>query len=173
MLDTTLNARVQAFLDKFEAALVAGDLDSAVGMFASECYWRDLVAFTWNIKTMEGRDSIRDMLENRLAEVKPHHWRIATGEEATENGGLLEAWITFETQVARGFGHIRIKDGAIWTLLTTMVELKGHEEKAGFTRPLGARHGINAGAKTWKELRDEETEQLGVKTQPYVLIIGG
>jgi hypothetical protein len=44
-----------------------------------------------------------------------------------------------------------------------MVELKGHEEKAGFTRPLGARHGVNPGAKTWKELRDEETEQLGLK----------
>jgi putative flavoprotein involved in K+ transport len=38
MLDTTLNARVQVFLDKFEAALVAGDLDAAVAMFAPECY---------------------------------------------------------------------------------------------------------------------------------------
>ena len=55
MLDTTLNARIQVFLDKFDAALAAGDIDAAVGMFAPECYWRDLVAFTWNIKTMEGR----------------------------------------------------------------------------------------------------------------------
>jgi putative flavoprotein involved in K+ transport len=54
-----------------------------------------------------------------------------------------------------------------------MVELKGHEEKAGFTRPLGARHGVNPGAKTWKELRDEETGQLGLESQPYTLIIGG
>ena len=52
MLDTTLNARIQAFLDQFDAALAAGDIDAAVGMFAPECYWRDLVAFTWNIKTM-------------------------------------------------------------------------------------------------------------------------
>ena len=29
MLDTTPNTRVQAFLDKFEAALAAGDLDAA------------------------------------------------------------------------------------------------------------------------------------------------
>ena len=34
MLDTTLNARVQAFLDKFEAALVEGDLNAVVGIFA-------------------------------------------------------------------------------------------------------------------------------------------
>ena len=75
MLDTTLNARVQVFLDKFEAALVAGDLDAAVGMFASECYWRDLVAFTWNIKTMEDRDQIRDMLAHCLSRVKPRNPR--------------------------------------------------------------------------------------------------
>ena len=90
MLDTTLDARVQAFLDKFEAALVAGDLDAAVGMFAPECYWRDLVAFTWNIKTMEGRDQVRDMLSPCLARVKPRNWKIAEGETATEAGGVTE-----------------------------------------------------------------------------------
>ena len=145
----------------------------AVAMFGVESYWRDLVAFTWNIKTMEGRDQVRDMLTHRLKQVKPRDWRVAEGEVATEADGILESWISFETEIARGYGLIRIKDGAIWTLLTTMAELKGHEEKAGFTRPLGARHGVNPGAKTWKELRDEEAEKLGYETQPYVLIVGG
>ena len=36
MLDTTLNTRVQVFLDQFEAALAAGDLDATVAMFAPE-----------------------------------------------------------------------------------------------------------------------------------------
>ncbi len=173
MLDTTPGARLQAFLAKFEAALAAGEVDAAVGMFGGECYWRDLVAFTWNIKTMEGRDEVRDMLAHCLERVKPRDWRIAEGETATEAGGVLESWISFETEIARGYGLIRVKDGLIWTLLTTMVELKGHEEKAGFTRSLGARHGANPGAKTWKELRDEETEKLGYEQQPYVVIIGG
>ena len=173
MLDTTLNARVQILLDKLETALAAGDLDAAVAMFAQDSYWRDLVAFTWNIKTMEGRDQVRDMLSACLAHAKPRNWKIAEGESATEGGGVTECWISFETEIARGYGLIRLQNGQIWTLLTTMVELKGHEERAGFTRPLGARHGVNPGAKTWKELRDEETEQLGIRTQPYVLVIGG
>src|SRR6476469_3413358 len=116
MLDTTLNARVQVFLDKFEAALSAGDLDDAVGMFAPECYWRDLVAFTWNIKTLEGRDQIRDMLAHCLAYVKPRNWKTVEGEAPTEAGGVTEAWISFETEVARGYGLIRLQNGQIWTL---------------------------------------------------------
>ena len=58
MLDTAPNARIAAFLGKFDGALAAGDVDAAVKMFGEESYWRDLVAFTWNIKTMEGRDQI-------------------------------------------------------------------------------------------------------------------
>jgi putative flavoprotein involved in K+ transport len=173
MLDTAPNARVTAFLGKFDGALAAGNIAAAVDMFGVESYWRDLIAFTWNIKTMEGRDQIRDMLTDCLKRVKPRDWRVAEGEVATETDGILESWISFETDIARGYGLIRIKEGAIWTLLTTMVELKGHEEKEGFTRALGAKHGVNPGAKTWKELRDEEVEKLGYETQPYVLIIGG
>src|SRR5690242_13950538 len=173
MLDTTLDGRIQAYLDQFDAALAAGDLDAAVAMFAADCYWRDLVAFTWNIKTMEGRDQVREMLNACLARTKPRKWKIAEGESASEANGVTECWISFETETARGYGLMRLQNGQIWTLLTTMAELKGHEEKAGYSRPLGARHGVNPGAKTWKELRDEETEQLGLKTQPYALIIGG
>ena len=173
MLDKTPTARVQAFLDRFGGALEAGRIDEAVSMFAEECYWRDLVTFTWNIKTVEGRSEVRDMLEAQLAATKPTAWQVAEGEEASEADGVTQAWITFETDVARGYGLIRLKDGLIWTLLTTMVELKGHEEKAGFSRPLGARHGVNPGAKTWKEEREEEAATLGYTKQPYVVIIGG
>jgi putative flavoprotein involved in K+ transport len=173
MLDKTPTARVQAFLDKFGAALEAGRIEETVAMFAEECYWRDLVCFTWNIKTVEGRDQVGDMLQSQLKLVKPTNWQIASGEDATETDGVTESWISFETDVARGYGLIRLKQGLIWTLLTTMVELKGHEENAGFTRPLGAKHGRNLGAKTWKEEREEETRTLGYEKQPYVVIIGG
>ncbi|SON55693.1 4-hydroxyacetophenone monooxygenase [Hartmannibacter diazotrophicus] len=173
MLDKTPTARMETFLGRFEEALTAGKIDAAVEMFAAECYWRDLVTFTWNIKTVEGKDEVRDMLTHCLATAKPRNWHVAEGESATESDGLMEAWISFETEVARGYGLIRVKDGLIWTLLTTMVELKGFEEKAGFTRPLGAKHGVQIGAKTWKEEREEEAETLGFTKQPYVVILGG
>ena len=137
MLDKAPNKRVADFLEVFGAALSAGDIETAVGQFQDDCYWRDLVAFTWNIRTMEGKDQVRDMLQQQLALTKPSNWAIAKGEDAAEANGIVEAWITFETDVARGFGHIRLKDGRVWTLLTTMTELKGYEEPLGFARPLG------------------------------------
>ncbi|MBZ9732471.1 NAD(P)/FAD-dependent oxidoreductase [Mesorhizobium sp. CA18] len=173
MLERTPTTKAQALLDKFGKALEAGDIDSAVNCFQADCYWRDLVTFTWNLKTMEGQDQIRDMLQATLASTKPAGWAVAKGEEASEDGGVITAWITFETSVARGFGLVRFKGDLIWTLLTTMAELKGHEEKAGFTRPLGAKHGHGKGRKTWREERDDEIAELGHTKQPYVVIIGG
>ncbi|UCI23174.1 NAD(P)/FAD-dependent oxidoreductase [Mesorhizobium sp. B2-8-5] len=173
MLERTPTTKAQALLDKFGKALEAGDIDSAVNCFQADCYWRDLVTFTWNLKTMEGRDQIRDMLQATLASTKPTGWAVAKGEEANEDGGVITAWITFETGVARGFGLVRFKGDLIWTLLTTMAELKDHEEKAGFTRPLGAKHGHGKDRKTWREERDDELAELGHSRQPYAVIIGG
>ncbi len=173
MLDTTLTDQTQGFLDSFGAALEAGDIDAATAMFQDDCYWRDLVTFTWNIKTMEGKDQVADMLRSQLASTKPTGWQLAEGEVPTEDGGITTAWIEFETEVARGYGLVRLKDGLIWTLLTTMVELKGHEEPKGFQRPLGAKHGAGKHRTTWKEERDKEDAELGHTTQPYCLIIGG
>ncbi|WP_299611680.1 NAD(P)/FAD-dependent oxidoreductase [uncultured Tateyamaria sp.] len=173
MLDNTLDTEVQGFLDTFGQALESGDIDAAVAMFQTDCYWRDLVTFTWNIRTMEGQDQIRDMLSSQLGTTKPGNWRIAEGEPVTEDGGITTAWISFETDVARGYGLVRLKDGLIWTLLTSMTELKGHEEPLGYERPLGAKHGAGKGRLSWAEEREKEQAELGYSTQPYTVIIGG
>ncbi len=173
MLDKAPNGKVSDLLNALDKALSAGEVEHAVDLFQVDCYWRDLVTFTWNIKTMEGRDQVRDMLKVRLADTKPSNWKIAEGEDASEADGVTESWIQFETEVARGFGHIRLKDGRIWTLLTTMSELKGHEEPVGFDRPMGAKHGAERNRKTWKEEREAEAAELGYSRQPYCVIIGG
>ncbi len=58
----TPQQRVDAWLADFEAALAVRDIERVVAKFATDSFWRDLVAFTWNIKTVEGRDEIADML---------------------------------------------------------------------------------------------------------------
>ncbi|MGY6634362.1 MAG: NAD(P)-binding domain-containing protein [Alkalilacustris sp.] len=173
MLDTTAQETAAQALETFGAALEAGDVDRAAACFAADGYWRDLVAFTWNIHTSEGRDEIARMLRAQLASTAPTNWRLAPGEVPTEDGGIVTAWIEFETAVARGYGLVRLRDGLIWTLLTTMVELNRHEEPAGFKRPLGAKHGAGKDRPTWAEERAAEARELGTTRQPHVVIVGG
>ncbi|MEQ8349615.1 MAG: NAD(P)/FAD-dependent oxidoreductase [Sneathiellaceae bacterium] len=173
MLDTTLARQVTEVLASFGKALAAGDIEAATAHFVEDCYWRDLVAFTWNIKTLEGRAQIAGMLASQLAGTAPSGWALAEGEPVTEEEGIVTAWITFETAVARGYGLVRLRDGRIWTLLTTAAELKGHEEAQGFDRPLGAKHGAGKHRTSWLEEREAEARELGHSRQPYVVIVGG
>ena len=173
MTDPSLHPTEQAraWLATFGVALARNDVDAAVALFDPEPYWRDLIAFTWNIRTQEGTDAIRRMLAARLADVKPGNFAIEG--EATEADGIIDAWFTFDTAVARGRGHLRLKGGKAWTLLTTMTELKGFEEKTGEQRIKGAEHGAQRGRQSWLERRNDEAARLGVEDQPYVLIVGG
>lgn len=173
MSENTANQAISQVLESLEAALKRGDTQAAVDLFQPDCYWRDLVAFTWNIKTLEGREQIAAMLDAQLDAIKPSRLRLAENETATQADGIAQGWITFETGVARGSGFIRLKDDLIWTLLTTMAELKGHEEPKGPRRPMGAEHGARRDRTSWKERREAELDALGTSEEPYCLIVGG
>ncbi|MFI7190815.1 NAD(P)-binding domain-containing protein [Nocardia nova] len=163
--------RVETWLRDFESALAARDIEAAAGMFALDSFWRDLVAFTWNIKTVEGREGVADMLRARLGDTDPRGFH--TTEPATEDDGVITAWIGFETAVGRAVGHLRLTDEGAWTLLTSLRELKGLEENKGPRRPKGAEHGATRERVTWSEQRERQERELGYSTQPYVLVIGG
>ncbi|QNJ93570.1 NAD(P)/FAD-dependent oxidoreductase [Mycolicibacterium fluoranthenivorans] len=163
--------RVDAWLADFEHALATRDIERAVGKFAVDSFWRDLVSFTWNLKTLEGRDAIGEMLENRLAGTDPSGFR--TRETPTQDGEVTTAFIEFETAVGRGVGHLRLKGDQGWTLLTTLQELKGHEEHKGASRTLGAVHGSDPDTRSWAEKRLDEERTLGYSEQPYVVVVGG
>ena len=170
--------RVDIWLTEFEAALVARDVARATGLFATDSFWRDLVAFTWNLKTVEGREQIGDMLNARLDDTAPHAFRTSEPPTADDTG-VVTAFIEFETATGRGVGHLRIKPDDEqgtdlgWTLLTTLQELKGHAEPAGPTRVMGAVHGSDPDRRSWAQKRDDEEAALGRTVQPYVLVIGG
>jgi len=167
----TPTAAAQAWLTELDTALQRRDVDAALELFEDDSYWRDFVAFTWNLKTLEGKADIRQMLDATLDHVQPANWTLA--EDATGDAGTTEAWITFETAAARGYGHLRLRNGKCWTLLTTMQELKGFEEKKGTRREKSVAHEIIKGRRSWLEQKEEREARLGYEEQPYTVIIGG
>jgi len=171
MSDSSAREKISTWLTAFDQALSSNNAAAAAELFEESGFWRDLVSFTWNIKTLEGRDQIQSMLENCLDKTKPSNWAIE--EEPTEADGICESWITFETGVARGRGHLRLRDGKAFTFLTTLVELKGYEEARGVTRGKGVDHGVESDRQNWLQKRQAEEQELGYSKQPYCVVIGG
>jgi putative flavoprotein involved in K+ transport len=163
-------AAIDDWLARFDAALEAGDAAAAADLFEPGGYWRDLLAFTWNIKTMEGRAEIAAMLDACLGNTAPSGWRRTATPEETEDG--RSAWITFGTHAAHGTGRVTIRNGRCHVLLTAIADLRGHEERRGRTRPRGIVHKADRARTTWSEARAAETAALGREVQPEVLVIG-
>jgi putative flavoprotein involved in K+ transport len=166
--------RVTAWFAQLERALKERDVPAAAALFATESYWRDLVSFSWNLTTVEGRAGVTDLLTNTLESTEPSGFVLS--EPADEADGVTTAWFEFETAVGRGRGLLRLvdEDGPkAFTFLTTLYELKGYEEPRNEHRPMGAEHGASKNRITWQEQRQQEAESLGSTTQPYVLVVGG
>ena len=102
--------RVESWLADFEAALAARDVERAASLFATTCYWRDLIAFTWNLKTVENRDGVADLLRQTMETTDATTFRVTEGEEPAEADGVVTSWFTFETAVGRGSGLLRLND---------------------------------------------------------------
>ena len=159
------------WLEAFGQALSAQDTVAASSLFGDESYWRDLIAFTWTIQTLEGKAAIQAMLDQCLAAALPLAWSL--DGPAKRAGDIVEGRICFETRIGRGSGYVRLKAGTCWTLLTAMTELKGFEEKRGRTREYGAVRPGAADPRSWVDRREAELAELGVTQQPYCLIVGG
>ena len=84
-----------------------------------------------------------------------------------------QGWFTFSTATARCRGHLQLREGRAFVLLTSMVELIGHEERAGPRRPDGIEHRAEKGRRTWLDRREETARTLGHSVEPCCLIVGG
>jgi cation diffusion facilitator CzcD-associated flavoprotein CzcO len=168
-----------SWLREWSTAVQRQDASAAARLFAQDGYWRDLVAFTWDVRTFRGRSSVEAGFEEYAAAVGAEGFRLEEGKEAAvvERDGVpcVEAFFVFETAAARGRGHLRlVRDEArpdtfrAWTLLTTAQELKGFEERTGHRRPRGNEHA--RGKENWldRRLRESRFED----SDPEVLIIG-
>jgi len=95
-----------AWLARFEAALAEPVAADWRGLFTQDCYWRDLLAFTWNIVTLEGAAAIADMAQRQAAPIAAHGFTIDPAIP-----GAAEGWFDFETATARCKGYVRLDGG--------------------------------------------------------------
>jgi putative flavoprotein involved in K+ transport len=86
-----MNCELAGWCAAFAAALDSRQIGAAADLFLEHGFWRDLVAFTWNIETLEGRSAISAMLAATLQAVQVTDLQVvgATGEA----NGVTEGWL--------------------------------------------------------------------------------
>ncbi len=179
----TITTTAESWLAQFERALAAPDDVLLKALFHPDSHWRDVLALTWRIKTVDGWGAILKELRAGAGQARPARFRIAPNRTAprpvTRAGtNAIEAIFTFETRDGRGSGILRlIPDTAdrntpkAWTLLTTLDELKGFEEQLGRSRPEGKAYARDFRGPNWLDVR---TAAAGYADRdPDVLVVGG
>ena len=162
------------WLTNFATYLESSDSENITSCFLPNGWFRDVLTFTWNNRSLEGRDEISSYLRGTLAaanisDVKldnrpglsPDFGPVTPSAEGVSSG------FTFTTTIAIGQGYFRLlKDqGGEWKALyvfMAVTDLKGFEEK-------GREEGVYEGhTLAWEDVLGERRRQ--VEENPHVLI---
>ena len=179
----TIVTAAENWLAQFEKALAQPDDGLLETLLCADSHWRDVLALTWNIKTVSGGDAIVRELKAHVGRARPTSFRIDPDRTAprrvTRAGtNAIEAIFAFETAEGRGNGVLRlIPDGnegntlKAWTLLTALDEIKGHEERLGRSRPQGKAYSRDFRGPNWLDVR--KAASAYADHDPAVLVVGG
>ncbi|MCJ9733537.1 monooxygenase, partial [Bradyrhizobium sp. PRIMUS42] len=78
MLDRTkdISVAAQAWLDEFERILGRPDPSTLDRLFLADSFWRDVLALSWNLQTIAGRQTIAQALATLAPKAAPADFKI-------------------------------------------------------------------------------------------------
>ena len=185
MLDVTdkdLALEVDGWLGDLEAALGEGDGAALESLLVADAWWRDVLAFTWRIRTVHGAGDIARALlaragEVRAADVHADPTRTPPRKVTRVDTECIEALFAFDSARGRCAGVVRLvpdaeEEGRLraWTLLTTLESLHGFEEAVGDARPKGEAWSRDFRGPNWRDLRERAVAYDD--RDPAVLVVG-
>jgi cation diffusion facilitator CzcD-associated flavoprotein CzcO len=179
----TIATIVDRWLAQFERALAEPDDVLLKTLFHPDSHWRDVLALTWQIRTVNGLDAILRELKTHIGRGGPTGFRTDPHRTAPRHvtragANAIEGIFRFETAEGRCSGVVRLtpvaNDGdtlKAWTLLTALDEIKGFEEQVGRLRPKGESYSRDFRGPNWLDLRKSAAEYI--ERDPVVLVVGG
>jgi cation diffusion facilitator CzcD-associated flavoprotein CzcO len=164
------------WLDRFADRAAAGDGPGVTALLSADCWWRDLLALSWELGSYQGTEAVDALLEKHLRPGALEQIRPVTefGPRSQSDGAVVEGFFTFITPDGEGRGVARLRrDGGewvAWTVLTELDDLRGHERAIGPRRSRGPREEPAAGGGNWADARAEQVQYLD--RDPEVVILG-
>lgn len=171
---------VGAWLEGFGAAL-QGDSAAVGRLFVADSWWRDLLAVSWDFRTVRGSEAIAeafaDAVESRtfLSVSREARATEPLAIHRSHDGVIIEALFDFVTTTGEGRGVLRLREDGeqwrAWTLMTALRDFSGGEQKRGARRPLRLPEVPSPDPHlNWLDGRQRQIEFLD--DSPEVLIIG-
>lgn len=166
------------WVEDFNEALAAGTARPVGDLFEDDGDWRDTVALSWTLQTTSGREAIATALHRLAMQRGMRAVAIDTDRcppRTVRRAGaeVVEAILTFETDIGRCTGLLRMKVGSrkAWTLLTALDSIRGHEEATLRKARDEAAVGRAFQGPNWLDRRRAATAYED--RDPAVLIVGG
>jgi hypothetical protein len=179
----TIAKAVENWLAQFESALAACEGVTLKALFHADSHWRDVLAFTWRITTVEGLDAIlRELTANaarvQAARFKIAHHRTPPRQVTRAGSNAIEAIFTFETTDGCGTGVLRLTPDIAdrntlkaWTLFTALDNLRVPENPGVQQRFEGKVYSRDFRGPNWLDVRMAAAQYAD--RDPAVLVVGG
>ncbi|TDL21200.1 FAD/NAD(P)-binding domain-containing protein [Rickenella mellea] len=173
----------------FSRAIASTDAASVVDLLAEDAFWRDVLALTWDFRTIQRKDRILSFLNDVLPDVKlgelkikDDHGKGVEFQQPFPDLAWIQVLFTFETSVGIGSGVVRLipipptsgsgsgSSSSEWkahSILTNLEDLKNHPEHIGHLRSHSPTHGNK-----WLSKRQRELDFAAGERQPRVVVIG-
>ena len=176
-----VNQIAQEIVATANDAIAKKDYSALSNLFLETGFWRDHLALTWDFRTVQGPSAIRQFLENAAS--SPGGFRLtklevdgsAPHRAPKIHGPGVHFFVDVETVAGRGQGVVHaVEDHGKWkifTLYTSLRELKGHEEQTYARRPVGVEHGGIPGRTNWADRRRLAAD-FKDGSEPAVFILG-
>ncbi|MTD55535.1 NAD(P)/FAD-dependent oxidoreductase [Amycolatopsis pithecellobii] len=168
----------RSWLERFATAIARRDADALRPLFATDSYWRDRLAFTWDLRTLHGIDRIADMIGSVLPSVDAAQFELDDAAvdlvSNGDDGQWLQASFRFTTSVGPCRGMLRLIDvetaPVAWVVYTSLEGLDTATEPIGEHRPMGAEHGDRRPLDNWADRRRAQVEFRAA--DPAVVVLG-
>ncbi|KAI0663308.1 FAD/NAD-P-binding domain-containing protein [Cubamyces menziesii] len=170
-----------SWLAALASASRAADVSAFGELFLSNGWLRDLLVFTWDLRSLQGRNTVKAYLTDALSNAQIAELRLDSNPHLQTQSSFIpqihaidvELAFVFECRNGHGRGYARLlpdQDGAFraFTVMMMLSDLRGYEELG--TLPLRDDLTGIPGRDMQKEIAEWTKE---VETKPYVLIVGG
>ena len=184
MLDnhiTNITNQIDEWLINFNQAISSkANKETAIELldelFLDDCHWRDLLALTWKIQTLSGKNNVINKIYESVLNVQAKDFlvdknRAQPREVSRADKTVIEVILTFENKFGKCEGIVRLYNDEqenrklkAWSLLTALDELNTKETN---NKNL---YEHNIKGPNWLDLRNED--KLYKDRDPEVIIVG-